>query len=151
MSTGAISSVGAGQVTTQTGAPGELQEFQGFLKTAGHLVGVLLADVVKYALPIAGVVVSVTAPQLSPAEEAFAASVKMVMSTVLTIQQKWAAQGPAANTQKLADVLEIVELPIVTMFAQAGLGVDATYVTNLVNGVVALLNAQPAVQFQAAK
>ena len=89
-------------------------------------------------------------PGTAPAVEAFTASVKLVQATVIAAQQRWVTQGSAANTQKLADVLEIVEQPIVTMFAQAGLQVDTAYVTNLVNGVVAILNAQPSAVLPAA-
>ena len=130
--------------TAATGKTGKLAAFEGFLKKAGHIAGVVLADIVKYAIPVASVV-AVADPQVEPAVAAFTASVKLVQGAVVAVQQRWAAQGPAANAQKLADVLEIVEQPVVTMFAQAGLQVDAAYVTNLVNGVVAILNAQPAV------
>lgn len=124
---------------------GTLQEFEGFLKAAGHAAGLVLADVVKYALPIA-TVVSVAVPPGSAAEQAFAASLTMVLNTVIVVEQKWSALG-SADAQKLADVLQIVEQPMVTLFAQAGFAVDALYVTDLVNAVVALLNAQPAVIF----
>ncbi len=120
----------------------KLAVFEGYLKRAGQIAGVVLADIVKYAIPVASVV-AVADPSVAPAVEAFTASVKLVQATVITAQQRWVSQGSAANTQKLADVLEIVEQPIVTMFAQAGIQVDTAYVINLVNGVVAILNAQP--------
>ena len=129
------------------GSPiGGLQVFEGFLKSVGHVVGVLLSDVVKYAVPIV-TVISVTSTPASAAEEAFAAALLMVLNTVVLIEQKWASLGSAADSQKLADVLQIVEQPIALLFAQAGYSVDVAYVTNLVNAVVALLNAQPAVPF----
>ena len=123
---------------------GKLAVFEGFLKKAGHIAGVVLTDIVKYAIPVASVV-AVADPAAAPAVEAFTASVKLVQATVVTVQQKWSSAGSSGNAQKLADVLEIVEQPVVTMFAQAGLQVDTGYVTNLVNGVVAMLNAQPGV------
>ncbi len=123
---------------------GKLAAFEGFLKKAGHIAGVVLTDIVKYAIPVASVV-AVADPAAAPAVEAFAASVKLVQATVITVQQKWSGAGSTGNAQKLADVLEIVEQPVVTMFAQAGMQVDTAYVTNLVNGVVAILNAQPGV------
>ncbi len=129
--------------------PGKLAAFEGFLKKAGHIAGVVLTDIVRYLIPVASVV-ALADPAVAPAVEAFTASVKLVQATVISVQQKWAAGGTSANTQKLADVLEIVELPVVTMFAQAGLQVDTAYVTNLVNGVVAILNAQPGVILPAA-
>ncbi len=125
----------------QTGTDG-LVEFEGFLKRAGHVAGVVLSDVMQYAIPLASLA-AVADPATAPVANAFAASLKLVQATVVSAQQRWAADGSAANTQKLADVLEIVEGPIITMFAQVGVRVDTVYVTNLVNGVVAILNAQP--------
>ncbi len=140
-------------VPTPTPAPahktGKLAAFEGFLKKAGHIAGVVLADVIKYAVPVASVV-SIADPAAAPALEAFTASVKLVQATVITVQQRWSTQGSEANTHKLADVLSIVEAPIVTLFSQAGIAVDKAYVTNLVNGVVAILNAQPGVGLPAA-
>lgn len=136
----AVAAASAGPAPRATS--GKLAEFQGFLKSAGHLAGVVLSEIVHFALPLASLV-SVADPELAPAAEAFLASLKLVQTTVIAVQQRWASEGSAANAQKLADVLEIVEQPVVTMFAQAGLRVDTAYVTNLVNGVVALLNAMP--------
>lgn len=134
----------AGAAAQPVGAKGgKLVAFEGFLKKAGKMAGVVLADIVKYVVPIAAIV-SVVEPETAPVIGAFVASVKLVQSTVIAAQQRWISEGPAANGQKLADVLAIVEQPIVTMFAQAGIEVDTGYVVNLVNGVVAILNAQPA-------
>lgn len=137
-------------VEAQLVSTGETQGFQGFLKAAGHLVGVMLVDIVKYAFPIASIVVAVDGTHMSAGDQAFLASVQMVLRAVLVIEQRWAAGGTGAGTQKLADVLEIVEQPIVMLFGQAGLLVDAVYVMNLVDGVVALLNAQPATSLKVA-
>lgn len=140
---GALSNV---PVATQL-APqkvGKLAVFEGFLKRAGHTAGVVLKDILKYAIPVASLV-AVADPEVAPAVVAFTASVKLVQATVISVQQKWSASGPEANPQKLADVLEIVEQPILTMFAQSGVHVDRAYVTNLVNGVVAILNSQPGI------
>ena len=80
---------------------------------------------------------------MSAAERAFLASVELIGNTVITIEQKWIALGPAGDGQKLSDVLLIVEQPVIALFAEVGIAVDAAYVLNLVNGIVALLNAQP--------
>ncbi|GAC1357681.1 MAG: hypothetical protein NVSMB3_04420 [Acidobacteriaceae bacterium] len=128
---------------------GKLVAFEGFLKKAGHIAGVVLTDIVKYAMPVASLV-AVADPETAPAVAAFTASVRLVQATVVSVQQKWATSGSEANPQKLADVLEIVEQPVLTMFAQAGVQVDKTYVTNLVNGIVAILNAQPGAVLQKA-
>ena len=104
----------------------------------------MLTEVVKYVIPVAAVV-TLLEPQAAPAVAAFTASVKLVQSAVIEIQQKWAdaPAGTETNAKKLADVLELTEQSVVTIFAEAGLRVDTAYVTNLINGVVAILNAQP--------
>ncbi len=130
-------------VTQASGLTGKLEAFEGFLKRAGHVAGVVLGDLVKFAVPVAEVAALVD-PAATGAVQAFTTSVQLVQATVLSAQQRWAAEGSAANEKKLADVLTVVEPPIVQMFAQVGIHVDTPYVVNLVNGVVAILNAQPA-------
>lgn len=126
------------------GATGMLATFEGFLKKAGRVAGTALSDIVKYVIPVASVV-AIADPGAAAAVEAFVASVKLVQTAVITVQQRWANQGSEADAQKLADVLAIVEEPVVLLFAQVGVEVNVAYVTNLVNGVVAMLNAQPGI------
>ena len=152
-STGPVTGVTATptNVSTGTGTPagGAVTVFQGFLKTAGHVANVVLSEIVKYVVPMAQVV-AVADPAAAPALAAFTTSLQLVQTAVISAQQRWAGEGSAANTQKLADVLATVEQPVILMFAQAGLSVDTAYVTNLITGVVAILNAQPAVVLQGA-
>lgn len=152
--TGLASGTGVATSTGVTsGAPkssptgGTPTAFEGFLKTAGHVAGVVLSEIVKFVVPMAQVA-AVADPAAAPALTAFTTSLQLVQTAVVSAQQRWAASGSAANTQKLADVLETVEQPIILLFAQVGLSVDTAYVTNLVNGVVAILNAQPGVVLQ---
>ena len=135
---------GGGKSAVGTGALGV---FDGFLKTAGHVAGVVLSEIVKFVVPIAQVA-AVADPEAAPALAAFTTSLQLVQTAVISAQQRWAGEGSAANAQKLADVLATVEQPVILMFAQVGLSVDTAYVTNLINGVVAILNAQPAVGLQ---
>ncbi len=144
----------AGAGTTSGGAPRAgsgraLAAFEGFLATAGHVAGVVLAEIVKYVVPVVQVAAAGD-PAAAAALAAFTTSLQLVETAVVSAQQRWAAEGSAANTQKLSDVLVTVEQPIVLLFAQAGLAVDTAYVTNLVNGVVAILNAQPGVVLRTA-
>ena len=139
--------VPAGGGVKSTGGTGTLAAFSGFLKTAGHVAGVVLSEIVKFVVPMAQVV-AVADPAAAPAIAAFTTSLQLVQTAVVSAQQRWAGEGSAANSQKLADVLATVEQPVILMFAQAGLSVDTAYVTNLINGVVAILNAQPAVALQ---
>ena len=140
---GAASATGATPAPVGTGGKA-LTAFEGFLKTAGHILGVVLADIVKFVVPVVQIA-AVADPAAAPAVAAFTTSLKLVEAAVVSAQQRWAAEGSAANAQKLADVLETVEGPITLLFAQAGIAVDTGYVINLVNGVVAILNAQPGV------
>ncbi len=137
----------AGGGVKSTAGTGSLASFNGFLKTAGRVAGVVLSEIVKFVVPMAQVA-AVADPAAAPALAAFTTSLQLVQTAVVSAQQRWAGEGSAANTQKLADVLATVEQPVVLMFAQAGLSVDSAYVTNLINGVVAILNAQPAVVLQ---
>lgn len=137
--------VSAGQQGSAVAAPPtttKLQAFEGFLKKAGHIAGVVLSEIVSHIIPLA-TVVELLNPAAATAVAAFMEAVKLIQTTVISIQQRWATQGSEANSQKLADVLLIVEGPIVALFAEAGIAVDTPYVINLINGVVALLNAQP--------
>ena len=140
-------SVATGGGVKSTAGTGALTAFNGFLKTAGHVAGVVLSEIVKFVVPVAQVA-AVADPAAAPALAAFTTSLQLVQTAVVSAQQRWAGEGSAANTQKLADVLATVEQPVILMFAQVGLSVDTAYVTNLINGVVAILNAQPAVLLQ---
>ncbi len=138
-------SVGTGQKSLGSSAIAgarSMQAFEGFLKTAGKLVGMVLSETVKYAVPISALL-GVATPGLPAGEAVFLSAVQLTGNAVIAIEQKWSSVGPGSGAQKLADVLVIVEQPVLALFADAGLTVDATYVTNLVNGIVALLNAQP--------
>ena len=134
-------------VAKSTPGGGTLAVFEGFLKTAGQVAGVVLSEIVKFVVPMAQVA-ALADPAAAPALTAFTTSLQLVQTAVVSAQQRWAGQGSAANAQKLADVLETVEQPIVLLFAQVGVSVDTAYVTNLVNGVVAILNAQPGAVLQ---
>ena len=141
---GTTSLTGTATGSTTTSSSGVLTTFEGFLKTAGHVAGVVLSEIVKFVVPIAQVA-AIADPAVAPALTAFTTSLQLVQTAVVSAQQRWSAEGSAANAQKLADVLETVEKPIILLFAQVGISVDTAYVTNLVNGVVAILNAQPGV------
>ena len=136
----------AGGVKSTVGT-GALAAFEGFLKTAGQVAGVVLSEIVKFVVPMAQVV-AVADAAAAPALAAFTTSLQLVQTAIVSAQQRWAGEGSTANAQKLADVLETVQQPVILLFAQVGLSVDTAYVTNLINGVVAILNAQPAVVLQ---
>ena len=144
MSAGNVVISGVGQASVGGAVAGErsMQAFEGFLKSAGRLVGVVLTDIARFAVPIAAVIGMATPG--GPAEEAaFLSAIQLVGNAVIAIEQKWSSAEPGSGAQKLADVLLLVEQPVITLLGDAGLAVNAAYVTSLVNGMVALLNAQP--------
>jgi hypothetical protein len=70
--------------------------------------------------------------------------VDLIQKAVATVEQKFAAAGSVTGTgaQKLAEVLSIVSPTVTQLLAAEGLNYDQTQVTNIVNAVVAVLNAQ---------
>ena len=121
---------------------GALQTFEGFLKRAGRLAGVVLSEISKLALPLTSLL-SAISPKMPGPEAAFVAAAQLIGNAVIAVAHSGPAAGPATGAQKLADVLVLIEQPVLALFADAGLAVDTGYVINLVNGIVALLNAQP--------
>jgi hypothetical protein len=65
---------------------------------------------------------------------------------VALIEQKYAALGTAAGTgaQKLAEALTIVTPTVTQLLTAEGLPVNAEYIQNVINAVVAILNVQVA-------
>ena len=68
--------------------------------------------------------------------------VALIESAVATVEAKWAAggQGSKTGTQKLADVLALTESTVLELLRQIGITADASYVTELINVVVGILN-----------
>ena len=64
--TGTATSVTAGGVSKAPTGTGTLTGFQGFLKTAGHVAGVVLSEIVKFVVPMAQVA-AVADPAAAPA------------------------------------------------------------------------------------
>ena len=62
--------------TSSTVKASNLVAFEGFLKKAGHLAGVVLSEIVKYAIPLASLT-AVADPGAAPLANAFAASLKL--------------------------------------------------------------------------
>jgi hypothetical protein len=120
--------------------------FKSIMTKIGEDVKVVWSDVVKY-LPAA----ESLAKLLFPAQAAVIGGVVnmtgLIQQAVATVEQKFAAQGSPTGTgeQKLAQVLAIVTPVVTETLAAAGLPTDTTYITNVVNAVVAILNVQQAV------
>jgi uncharacterized protein YybS (DUF2232 family) len=102
-----------------------------------------LSEVEKY-LPSAAALAAIIFPGQTATISAVVTSTDLVQKAVVAVEQKMAAAGKTTGTgsQKLSDVLTIVTPTVTQLFAQAGLTVDQTYLTKVVNAVVAVLNVQ---------
>jgi hypothetical protein len=122
-----------------------VNKFVGFLETIGKDFAKGLAFAVKYAAPVE-TLAKLLFPELAPAITAGVDATTLIQNAVLVVEQKFAASGVQTGTgaQKLAEVLLLAEQAVTSLLAQAGIAADTTYVTNLVNAVVALLNIQAA-------
>lgn len=119
--------------------------FIGFLEAVGKDFLKGLSFAVKIAVPVE-TLAKLLFPQFAPAVTAGMEAASLIQNAVLVVEQKFAAAGKQNGTgaQKLADVLALTESAVVAILAQHGVKADAGYVAQLVNAVVAVLNAQAA-------
>jgi hypothetical protein len=98
---------------------------------------------ITYAIPVEKLV-ALLFPAAAPAVTGLADATSLIQSTVLLVEQKFAAAGTQSGTgaQKLAEVMQLVE-PIVTrLLTAAGITTSTAYIQSLVSAVVAILNVQ---------
>ncbi len=102
-----------------------------------------LAYAVKYAVPAAALV-SVIFPAAAPEAATLADATGLIQTAVIEVEQKYAAAGIQNGTgsQKAATVLTLVSSAVTSLLKQAGVTADTTYIQNLVNIVVGILNVQ---------
>jgi len=119
--------------------------FLGALEAIGKDFAKGLKFALTHALPIESLV-ALLFPATAPAVAAVQSATALIQNAVLVVEQKFAASGAASGTgpQKLAEVLTLAEGAVTSLLAHAGIPADTTYITKLVNAVVAILNAQPA-------
>jgi len=119
--------------------------FISFLETAGKDFMKGLAFVVKYAVP-AEKLVALLFPTLAPEVTVAVDATTLLQNAILMVEQKYAASGVQTGTgaQKLAEVLTLSQQAVTTLLAQAGITADTSYITKLVNAIVAVLNVQAA-------
>jgi hypothetical protein len=103
----------------------------------------VLTEVVKY-LPTSASLAGIIFPAKIATIQGVVSVTGLIQSTVATIEQKWAAAGAAtgSGSQKLSDVLTIVEPVVISALEHEGVKADSAYVTQIVNAVVAILNVQ---------
>ncbi len=105
-----------------------------------------LDEVEKY-LPLAAKLASLIFPADSAAIAGVVNSTQLIQSAVASVQQKMAAAGAgkATGTALATDVLTIVTPAVTQLLTEAGVkNVNSTYIQNIVNAVVAILNVQQA-------
>jgi hypothetical protein len=120
--------------------------FIGVLETIGKDFAKGLKFAVTYAVPVEKLV-ALLFPAAAPALAVAAEATTLIQNAVLLVEQKFAAAGVQSGTgaQKLAEVLTLAEGSVTSLLAQAGITASTSYVTSLVNAVVAILNVQPSV------
>lgn len=104
-----------------------------------------LSYAVKYAIPAASLVAAIF-PGSSAAGAATVSALNLIQNAVIAVEQKYAASGVQTGTgaQKLSEVLTLTEQAVTSLLAQEGITADTSYVTKIVNAVVAILNVQSA-------
>jgi hypothetical protein len=112
--------------------------FKSFLSAFGHDVK-RIADV---AVPVA----QASVPFLNILAPGVGTAVGLALNTVVSVEQKFAAQNAPSGSgpQKLAEVLGIVGPAMQQLLASEGISGTSTDITNIINAVVAGLNAIPA-------
>jgi len=98
---------------------------------------------VTYAVPIEKLVGTLF-PAAAPVATGLADATSLVQNAVLLVEQKYTAAGVQSGTgaQKLAEVVTLVAPVVTQLLAEAGITASTSYVQNLVNAVVAILNVQ---------
>ena len=120
--------------------------FKSVMQKIGEEFKTGLTEVKKY-LPEAATLAGLIFPGETGTIAGVVSSVNLIQNAVVTIEQKYAASGAATATgaSKAADVLTFVGPTVLTELQAAGVkDIDTTTVQNIVNAVVAIMNAQQA-------
>jgi hypothetical protein len=120
-------------------------KFISIMEAIGRDAKLIFTEVEKY-LPSAATLAKLLFPAQSAAVAGVVNAVGLIQQAVALIEQKYAALGTATGTgaQKLAEALSVVTPTVTQLLAAEGLPVNATYIQNIVNAVVAILNVQTA-------
>jgi hypothetical protein len=99
-------------------------------------------SIVQTYLPAASTLATLIFPQAEPSAVTAATVIALVENAIALVEAKWAAGGEASKTgpQKLADVMALVEGPLLEMLPLLGIKADTAYITELINAIVAILN-----------
>ena len=129
-----------------------INKFISILEAIGKDFEKGLVFAVKYLPPVARLAGLIFPAAIAPMTEAISVA-DLLQNAVASVEQKYAAAGVQNGTgaQKSAEVLTLASSAVTSLLsapdvekglAAAGITVDATYISNLVNGVVAILNLQ---------
>jgi hypothetical protein len=124
-------------------------KFISIMEAIGRDAKKIFTEVTKY-LPEAATLAKLLFPAQTATVAGVVNAVGLVQQAVALIEQKYAALGTAAGTgaQKLAEALTIVTPTVTQLLAAEGLPVNAEYIQNVINAVVAILNVQVATAAQ---
>jgi hypothetical protein len=112
--------------------------FVSFLKAVGNGF--------KKGLPVVLGIAKVADVGISIVNPALGGLIATSISTVMSVEQKFAAIGATgAGPQKLAESVQILYPAFEQIFGQYGVQIDNSHVENYVNAIVAALNAFPAI------
>ena len=111
-----------------------------------------LTVAVKYLLPVEKLAGLIFPAEVAPLQEAVSVA-DLLQNAVASVEQKYAAAGIQSGTgaQKADEVLTLASSAVTSLLAtpsvqsglaSAGITVDSTYISNLVDGVVGILNLQ---------
>jgi hypothetical protein len=117
--------------------------FIGVLKLVGKDFEKGLEWAVEYAVPVERLA-ALLFPAIAPEAATIANATTLIQTAVLQVEQKFTAAGKQSGTgaEKLKEVLLIVQPTVQELLKQAGITAEPSYVTSLVNAVVAILNVQ---------
>lgn len=119
-------------------------KFIGFLEAVGKDFEKDLVWAVKEA-PAVGSLVTLLVPEASSDVAAAETGLNLVQNAVITVEQKYAAQGiqNGTGTQKLADVTALAGSAVTSLLTQAGVkNVTTDYIQSLISAVVSIMNIQ---------
>jgi hypothetical protein len=147
-----LTSPGSADARPDPASPGEVKaghgmSFFSFLSWIGSEFKKGFGLLKQFDTPIEDIL-GIVFPPAEAALEGAKAAINLVKGSVVSVEQKFSALGTQNGTgaQKLEEVLAIVEPAVTQLLAKEGIKADTSRVTEIINLVVAALNARPAPQ-----
>lgn len=122
----------------------DIKKFESILDKVGEEFEKGLTELVKYEVPVAGLV-SLIFPAAAPEATGAVTALNLIQSAVIEVKAKSAALPTNLTpAQMLADEIQLVEPAVIALLASEKITVNSAQVSNIVQAVVAILNTQPA-------